>query len=100
MFRRLRNRAIISMSVAGVLIMSSAGAALGAPNPEASCVGLASAFFAGDEIRDDVAHAIKVRFGFPRSAASPASSSATSRHVSWTARADPGTGSASLGSLR
>jgi hypothetical protein len=65
MFRRLRNRAIISMSVAGVLIMSSAGAALGAPNPEASCVGLASAFFAGDEIRDDVAHAIKVRFGIP-----------------------------------
>jgi hypothetical protein len=65
MFRRLRNRAIIPLSVAGVLILSSAGAALGAPNPEASCVGLASSFFAGDEIRDDVAHAIKVRFGIP-----------------------------------
>jgi hypothetical protein len=50
---------------AGVLAISAAGAAMAAPNPEASCVGLASSFFAGDQIRDDVAHAIKLGFGIP-----------------------------------
>jgi hypothetical protein len=65
MFERLRDRFAVGTLAAGVLVVSSAGAALGAPNPEASCVGLASSFFAGDQIRDDVAHAIRVRFGIP-----------------------------------
>jgi len=65
MSRSYRARAPIGAALAGVLLVSSAGATLGAANPEASCVGLASAFFAGDGIRDDVAHAIKVGFGIP-----------------------------------
>jgi hypothetical protein len=65
MFVRFRNRAMAGVSLAGLLVVSSAGTALGAANTHASCVGLASAFFAGDGIRDDVAHAIKVRFGIP-----------------------------------
>lgn len=89
MFRRLRYRAAVGALSAGLLAVSSAGVALGAPNAEATCVGLASSFFAGDQIRDDVAHAIKTGFGIPqapKSADSPASSSATSRRVSSTAR--------------
>jgi hypothetical protein len=35
------------------------------PNDEATCVGLASAFFGQQAIRDDVAHAIADRFGIP-----------------------------------
>jgi hypothetical protein len=50
---------------AGVLAVSATGVAMAAPNPEATCVGLASSFFAGDQIRDDVAHAIKLGFGIP-----------------------------------
>jgi hypothetical protein len=65
MFKRLRHRAVVGALSAGVLVASSAGVAIGAPNPEASCVGLASSFFAGDQIRDDVAHMIKGRFGIP-----------------------------------
>jgi hypothetical protein len=65
MFERLRYRVAVGALSAGVLVASSAGVALGAPDPEASCVGLASSFFAGDQVRDDVAHAIKVRFGIP-----------------------------------
>jgi len=60
-----RLRAVAGALSAGVLAMSSAGVAFGAPNAEATCVGLASSFFAGDQIRDDVAHAIKVGFGIP-----------------------------------
>jgi hypothetical protein len=56
--RRFQNGAIMSISLAGLLVVSSAGVALGAPNAGASCVGLASAFFSGDGIRVDVAHAI------------------------------------------
>ena len=65
MFKRFRNRGIMGISLASLLVASSAGVALGAPNPQATCVGLASAFFAGDAIRDDVAHAIKLGFGIP-----------------------------------
>ena len=35
------------------------------PNSHASCVGLASAYFASVQSRDDVAHAIAERFGIP-----------------------------------
>jgi hypothetical protein len=55
---------MICIALASLLLGASAGIALGA-DPEASCVGQASAFFAGDGIRDEVAHAIKVRFGIP-----------------------------------
>lgn len=60
-----RIRAVASALTAGVLAVSSASVALGAPNPGATCVGLASSFFAGDQVRDDVAHAIKIGFGIP-----------------------------------
>jgi hypothetical protein len=35
------------------------------PDEHATCVGLASAFFAQAQVRDDVAHAIAERFGIP-----------------------------------
>jgi hypothetical protein len=47
------------------LAVGVAGGALAAADPQASCVGLASSFFAGDGVRNDVAQAIKVRFGIP-----------------------------------
>ena len=65
MSKRYRARASIGAALAGLLLASSAGVALGVADPAASCVGQASAFFAADGIRDDVAHAIKVRFGIP-----------------------------------
>jgi hypothetical protein len=65
MFKRFRYRVAVGALSAAVLVGSSASVALAAPNSEATCVGLASSFFAGDQIRDDVAHAIKVRFGIP-----------------------------------
>ena len=65
MFSRLQYRAAVGALSAGLLAVSSAGVALGAPNAEATCVGLASSFFAGDQIRDDVADAIKTGFGIP-----------------------------------
>jgi|1186.fasta_scaffold26352_4 hypothetical protein len=42
-----------------------AAARAGEPSTEATCVGLASAFFGQQGIRDDVAHAIAARFGIP-----------------------------------
>ena len=65
MFKRVRIRVAVGMMSAGLLAGSAAGVAMAAPNPEASCVGLASSFFAGDQLRDDVAHAIKLGFGIP-----------------------------------
>lgn len=59
-------RSIGVATVASVaLAVSLAGGVLAAADPQASCVGLASSFFAGDGMRDDVAHAINVRFGIP-----------------------------------
>jgi hypothetical protein len=65
MFEELRSKVRGAGLAAGLLVLSSAGTALGAANPDASCVGLASSFFAGDGIRDEVAHAIRIRFGIP-----------------------------------
>lgn len=65
MFMRVRIRVAVGVMTAGVLAVSATGVAMAAPNPEATCVGLASSFFAGDQIRDDVAHAIKLGFGIP-----------------------------------
>jgi hypothetical protein len=65
MFMRWRNRAAVAFFSAGLTVLSAAGVVMAAPNAEATCVGLASSFFAGDQVRDDVAHAIKVGFGIP-----------------------------------
>ena len=65
MFRHVRARVAVGGLLAGVLVASTASVALAAPNNNASCVGLASSFFAGDQVRDDVAHAIKIGFGIP-----------------------------------
>jgi hypothetical protein len=65
MLRRLRIRIALGALWASVLAISSVGVAFGAANGEANCVGLASSFFAGDQARDDVAHAIKLGFGIP-----------------------------------
>jgi hypothetical protein len=47
------------------LLLPSAAVASATPSPEATCVGLASAYFTGVQSRDDVAHAIAERFGIP-----------------------------------
>lgn len=47
-----------------VLVMAPIPASA-TPNEHATCVGLASAFFAQAQVRDDVAHAIATRFGIP-----------------------------------
>ena len=65
MFRAHRAPLVAAGSLAMSLVIATAGVALATPAPEASCVGLASAFFGEDGIRDDVAHAIKLRFGIP-----------------------------------
>jgi hypothetical protein len=59
------SRTIIASLAAVPLMLSTAAGALAAPNAEATCVGLASAFFASNQIRDDVAHAIRDRFDIP-----------------------------------
>jgi hypothetical protein len=48
-----------------VMFASPVAAHAATPNSEATCVGLASAFFGQQGIRDDVAHAIAARFGVP-----------------------------------
>ena len=60
-------RARIAISFAAVCILAGplAGARAATPNDQATCVGLASAFFGQQGIRDDVAHAIAERFGIP-----------------------------------
>jgi hypothetical protein len=61
------NKARFAVGIIAVLALaapaSTASAAI--PNDEATCVGLASAFFGQEAIRDDVAHAIADRFGIP-----------------------------------
>ncbi len=55
-------------AVSGVAIASMFPAAARAdvtPSSQATCVGLASVFFAEAQMRDDVAQAIKERFGTP-----------------------------------
>jgi hypothetical protein len=57
----------IAVSIAAVCVLAGLPIAAGAetPNDQATCVGLASAFFGQQGIRDDVAHAIAERFGIP-----------------------------------
>jgi hypothetical protein len=60
-------RARIAISIAAVCVLAGPPVAAGAatPNDQATCVGLASAFFGQQAIRDDVAHVIAERFGIP-----------------------------------
>jgi hypothetical protein len=60
-------RARIAISIAAVCVLAGPPGAAGAatPNDQATCVGLASAFFGQQAIRDDVAHVIAERFGIP-----------------------------------
>jgi hypothetical protein len=60
-------RARIAISIAAVCVLAGPPVAARAatPNDQATCVGLASAFFGQQGIRDDVAHAIAERFGIP-----------------------------------
>lgn len=60
-------RAGIAISIAAALVVVGPPAAAHAetPSDEATCVGLASAFFGQQGVRDDVAHAIAERFGIP-----------------------------------
>jgi hypothetical protein len=60
-------RARIAISIAAVCVLAGPPVAAGVatPNDQATCVGLASAFFGQQGIRDDVAHAIAERFGIP-----------------------------------
>jgi hypothetical protein len=60
---RAARLAVIAAAVTMLAFPPAAGAAT--PNDEATCVGLASAFFGQQGVRDDVAHAIADRFGIP-----------------------------------
>jgi hypothetical protein len=60
-----RARIAISIAAALVVVGPPAAAHAATPSEEATCVGLASAFFGQQGIRDDVAHAIAERFGLP-----------------------------------
>ena len=61
------NKARFVLGIAAVLTLAApvATASAATPSDEATCVGLASAFFGQQGIRDDVAHAIADRFGIP-----------------------------------
>lgn len=58
-------RVAVVLAAALMLVGQPAAASAAEPNEEATCVGLASAFFGQQGIRDDVAHAIAERFGIP-----------------------------------
>ena len=58
-------RVAVVLAAALMLVGQPAAAGAAEPNEEAACVGLASAFFGQQGIRDDVAHAIAERFGIP-----------------------------------
>jgi hypothetical protein len=58
-------RSVLGITAMLALAAPAATASSASPNEEATCVGLASAFFGQQGIRDDVAHAIADRFGIP-----------------------------------
>ncbi|MEP6973215.1 MAG: hypothetical protein ABI869_03610 [Actinomycetota bacterium] len=58
-------RIAIGLAAAVVLAAPPVAAAAATPSDDATCVGLASAFFGQQGVRDDVAHAIALRFGIP-----------------------------------
>ncbi len=64
--RRRRTTRLVAAGATALALSPVAGpAAHATPSPEATCVGLASAFFGTQHVRDDVAHAIKQLFGIP-----------------------------------
>jgi len=58
-------RIAIGLAAAFALAAPPVVAAAATPSDQATCVGLASAFFGQQRVRDDVAHAIADRFGIP-----------------------------------
>jgi len=58
-------RIAIGLAAAFVLAAPPVAAAAATPSDQATCVGLASAFFGQQGVRDDVAHAIAAPFGIP-----------------------------------
>jgi hypothetical protein len=60
-------RAWIAIGIAAAFTLAGppTAAAAATPSDQATCVGLASAFFGQQGIRDDIAHAIADRFGIP-----------------------------------
>jgi len=58
-------RIAIGLATAFVLAAPPVAARAATPSEDATCVGLASAFFGQQGVRDDVAHAIADRFGIP-----------------------------------
>jgi hypothetical protein len=60
-------KARFALGIAAALALAAPAtvASAATPNDEATCVGLASAFFGQQGVRDDVAHAIAERFGIP-----------------------------------
>jgi hypothetical protein len=66
MHRHKRANKVIVATLVSVLVPVMAPIRASAtPDERATCVGLASAFFAQAQVRDDVAHAIAERFGIP-----------------------------------
>jgi hypothetical protein len=61
-------RILASAVVAGASLAVAPSAAAATPAAEATCVGLASAFFGQTGLRADVAHTIMVVFGIPSGA--------------------------------
>ena len=60
-----RARLIVATLLSVPVLMMAPIQASATPDEHATCVGLASAFFAQAQVRDDVAHAIALRFGIP-----------------------------------
>jgi hypothetical protein len=59
------NKVIVATLVSVLVPVMAPIRASATPDERATCVGLASAFFAQAQVRDDVAHAIAERFGIP-----------------------------------
>ena len=62
--KRANQVIVATLLSVSVLVMAPIRASA-TPDEHATCVGLASAFFAQAQVRDDVAHAIAMRFGIP-----------------------------------
>jgi hypothetical protein len=58
-------RIVVGTALGCASLAAGATSASATPSPDATCVGLASAYFASIQSRDDVAHAIAERFGIP-----------------------------------
>jgi len=66
MQKRTRARQLVVASLVSISMLAMTPIRASAtPDEHATCVGLASAFFAQAQVRDDVAHEIAERFGIP-----------------------------------